>query len=209
MIMGHQKCDSRKPYFSPAFILPSLSHLPDRLLRGSFRIFALSPMATFVREIAGTEDRVSDFFRCKTIPGGVLGPSHVGPVKVATITRVAMEFRQWPEPSLLLNALPFRALKFAGFPLHFRPHCPEKVRGLAIHPPCGFMEPRKRLHSGLQAPAGLRVGEPSEPSEVPPVGAGGVASEPPGKLLGGIGAGCLIKFLTVLEPRLKVVPRGL
>ena len=75
-------------------------------------------MATFVREIARTEDRVSDFFRCKTMPGSMLGPSHVGPVKVTAITRIAMEFRQWPEPPIL-DALPFRGLKFTGSPAPF------------------------------------------------------------------------------------------
>src|SRR5271166_5316284 len=71
------------------------------------------------------------------------------------------------------------------------------------------MEPRKRLHSGLQPPAGLRVGEPREPSEMPPVGAGGVASEPSRKFLRGIGTSCLVKPLAVFEPRLEVTRRGL
>jgi hypothetical protein len=47
MIMGHQKYESSELY-SLAFILPSLPHLSDRLLGGSFRIFALPLMATFV-----------------------------------------------------------------------------------------------------------------------------------------------------------------
>ena len=48
-------------------------------------------MATFVREIAGTEDRVSDFLCGKTIPGGVLGPRHVGAVQIAAVGRIGMK----------------------------------------------------------------------------------------------------------------------
>jgi hypothetical protein len=106
--------------------------------------------AALFAEIAAAQQLIFDLFQCQAAPGGVLGPCHVGPMKIAAIWGIGVKLLQWPD-SRALPPAPVRLLtRFLALPRFAIAACSDtgkELGRLRINMPGGCPQPGERPQS--------------------------------------------------------------